>query len=78
MRSVNKFLKVEGHHALVRDVASNAIISTNDSEFKAYQKRREIEKNNKKLIDDQLHDIEALKSDINEIKSMLSQLIKGH
>ena len=78
MRSVNKFLKVEGHNALVRDVSSNAIIATNDNEFKAYQKKREIEKRNKQLIEDQLQQIESLKSDVNEIKNMLSQLLKGN
>ena len=78
MRSVNKFLKVEGHNALVRDVSSNAIIATNDNEFKAYQKKREIAKRNKQLIEDQLQQIESLKSDVNEIKNMLSQLLKGN
>lgn len=79
MRSLNnQFAKVEGHNSLVRDVASHAIISTNDAEFSAYAKRREAEKRNKKMMDDQLKEIESLKSDMLEIKQLLSQLIKGN
>lgn len=77
MRSVTQFLKVEGHNSLVRDVSSNAIISTNDADYNAFQKKREIDKKNKQLISDQLKTIETLKCEMSEIKSMLSELLKG-
>lgn len=79
MRSLNnQFAQVEGHASLIRDVTSHAIISTNDAEFSAHQKRREVEKRNKKMMNDQLNEIESLKSDMLEIKQLLSQLIKGN
>lgn len=80
MRSLNKFAKVEGHTSLIRDMSSNAIVSTNDVEFKAYQTRREIEKRRAQMIEDQVQEIQNIKNDMLEIKQMLSQLIstKGH
>ena len=75
MRSVNKYAQVEGHASLIRDMSSNAIISTNESEFSAYQKRREAEKKRHQQITDQLYEIESLKNEMLEIKTLLSQLI---
>lgn len=75
MRSLKQFAQVEGHSTLIRDMSSNAIISTNESEFSAYQKRREAEKKRHQQINDQIEEIESLKTEMMEIKTMLSQLI---
>lgn len=75
MRSVKQFLKVEGHNTLIRDSASNAIISTNEVEYNAFTKRREIEKARAKMLDNQVQEIETIKNDMLEIKQMLAQLI---
>ena len=71
-----QFAKVEGHTSLVRDMASHAIIPTNDAEFLSYKKRREGELNRQKTIDSQLKEIDSLKGEMMEIKQMLSQLLK--
>lgn len=75
MRSIKRFAQVEGHNSLVRDMSSNAIISTNEAEFLAYQKKREIDKKRQKQIIDQIQEIESLKTEMMEIKTILSQLI---
>lgn len=75
MRSLNQFAQVEGHNSLIRDMSSNAIISTNDAEYSTYIKRREAEKKRQKQIADQVEEIECLKTEMLEIKHMLSQLI---
>ena len=75
MRSLTQFAPVEGHNSLVRDMSSNAIISMNDSEFTAYTKRREVEKKRQQQIAAQVQEIECLKTEMLEIKQMLSQLI---
>ena len=75
MRSLTQFAQVEGHSSLIRDMSSNAIISTNDSEYSTYVKRREAEKKRQKQIADQVEEIECLKTEMLEIKHMLSQLI---
>lgn len=79
MRSINNvnFLKVQGHEGLVRDVVSGAIISTNDNEYNAFKLKREKELSRQKQIEDQLKEINDLKTEMLEIKQMLSVLIKG-
>lgn len=76
MRSVN-YLKVQGHEGLVRDVSSGAIISTNDNEYNAYKLKRENELKRQKQIEDQVKELNDLKSEMLEIKQMLNILIKG-
>lgn len=75
MRSINHFAKVEGHSSLVRDMSSNAIISTDDAAYNAYRIRRESERKRQAVIDHQLEEIESLKTEMLEIKQLLSQLI---
>lgn len=77
MRSVTNIAKVEGHNSLVRDMSSNAIISTNDSEFQSYQKRREAEKKRQQMLDNQAQEIENIKQDMSEIKQMLRLLVSN-
>ena len=77
MRSVNNFLKVEGHASLIRDASSNAIISTNDVEYEAYVRRREQEKKRQSLFDQHSKEIESIKQDVVEIKQMLMMLINN-
>ena len=76
MRSVN-YLKVQGHEGLVRDVSSGAIISTNDNEYNAFKLKRENELKRQKQIEDQVKELNDLKSEMLEIKQMLNILIKG-
>lgn len=75
MRSITQFAPVEGHSTLVRDMCSNAIISTDDASYNSYKIRRESEKRRQDLIDKQKTEIEQLKMQMTEIKDMLSQLI---
>lgn len=76
MRSVN-YVKVQGQDGLVRDSESGAILSINNNEFDAYKAKRQKEIERQKLIDQQVQEINQLKSDMLEIKQMLSILIKG-
>ena len=68
-------LKVEGYKGLERDINSKAIINTNRSTYESYMKSME----NKKLERDQLRDtvreINTLKCEMHEIKSLLIQLM---
>jgi hypothetical protein len=78
MRSITpRFAKVEGHDSLVRDMSSHAIVSTDDEQFNAYQRKRLLEKKQKELIEHQAQEIESMKSDIQEIKHMLAQVLRG-
>ena len=78
MRSViPQFAKVQGHDSLVRDMSSHAIVSTDDNEYNAYQRKRLLEKKQKQLVEQQAQEIASLKSDMEEIKQMLSQVLRG-
>lgn len=65
-----KTIQVEDNIDLVRDVASGAIINTNKSAYEARLAR--IEK--AKLDEQQTADIEVLKKDMAEIKSLLKKM----
>jgi hypothetical protein len=79
MRSgvIPQFAKVEGHASLVRDTSSHAIICDNDDEYQAYRRRNDIAKNHAKIVLEQKNQIESLKSEVEEIKQMLIQILKG-
>lgn len=61
-------IKVEGHSNLYRDEESGAIINTDSTAYNNYVKSIESSENKKKELD-------KIKSDIDEIKSLLKILI---
>jgi len=63
------YIKVEGHDGLVRDETTGAILNYNDSAIEA---RRKL-----KRLNSALDDINMLKNEITEIKSLLRELIKN-
>ena len=70
------YIKVEGHDNLVRDKTTNAIINTNESDYQTYLKlKQEKEKSNNKITDIE-NELNAIKSDIGEIKKMLEIILK--
>jgi hypothetical protein len=64
-------LKVTDNPDLVRHRSSNAILNTNTRELNKYKEDREQKLKLKKMIEE----TEQMKSDIDEIKSLLRQLI---
>jgi hypothetical protein len=70
-------LKVEGNTSLERDVETNAIINTNQSEYEQYMKSRETALGRVSVLNQQGEDINMLKQDMAEIKQMLSMLVKS-
>ena len=66
---MSNYIKVEGHPNLVRDKNSGVILNINKTELEAnrIRKQKQREKNN---------EIEQLKNDVSEIKSMLNKLVE--
>jgi hypothetical protein len=60
-------IKVEGEPNLVRDLDSNAIINTNKNEYDKF-----VEKSRQK------NKINKIEEELNEIKSLLKQLLKDN
>ena len=63
------YIKVEGHDGLVRDQNTGAIINLDDSAIDARRKS--------KHLGSALEDINMLKNEISEIKSLLRELVKN-
>ena len=63
------YIKVSGHDGLVRDQNTGAIINLDDSAIEARRKS--------KHLGYALDDINMLKNEISEIKSLLKELVKN-
>ena len=72
---VNKFLQVEGHADLVRDTESTAIINKNKSAYMLAKKRAESAQRQRDAIRNASREINNIKSEMHEIKSMLKTLL---
>jgi hypothetical protein len=71
MNNKPDFLKVKDSQDLVREKKSNAILNTNAKELNKYKQDREEKLKLKNLFEEN----EKMKNDIDEIKSLLRQLI---
>ena len=69
-------LKVEGHTHLVRDVSSNAIINTNQSEYQLYMQRVKVREKQSDELRGAVKEINNLKKDIREIKELIKEIVK--
>ena len=63
------YLKVEGHDGLVRDQKTCAILNLDDSAIEARRKS--------KHLGSALDDINMLKNEVSEIKTLLRELIQN-
>ena len=70
-----QFLKVEGYHNLERDSESKAIINTDKSTYETYMKGVEARRKEKESLRDAVREINTLKCEMHEIKSLLIQLM---
>ena len=73
---MGELLKVEGHSDLVRDNRSHAIINTNKSAYDLAKKRAEEAQRQRDEIRETAREINNLKCEMHEIKSMLKQLVE--
>ena len=68
---------VKGHRDLARDPETNTIVNVNKTEYDQYiaQRKAKSEKNQK--VQTMEEDLANVKSELNEIKSLLKELING-
>ena len=66
---MSRHVKVEGHPDLVRDRNSGAILNINSNAMTAARER-------KKLFNDRQKEIDEIKKDVSDIKSILMQLVE--
>ena len=72
---MNKHIKVKSDVSLVRDIDSNAIISKNQSEFDKFLKLSQKKYEEKKKFDIMRSDLDSLKEDMEEIKTLLKNIM---
>ena len=70
-----KYVQVEGHPDLSRDINSNAIINRNRGAYERAKKRAADAQVARDQIRNTTREINTLKSEIHEIKHLLKQLV---
>ena len=73
---MSNYLKVEGHENLVRDTGSNAIINKNVNAYEVAKRRAEEAQRQRDEIRDTNREINNLKCEMHEIKTLLRQLVE--
>ena len=75
---MSNYIPVEGNSDLVRDPRTDSIINTNTNAYEQYisqRRKRKLEKEKSLNIEE---DLANLKSEMNEIKFLLRELVNGN
>ena len=68
---------MEGHKDLARDPETGAIVNVNTLEYTQYLSRREVKTEKNQKVQTIEQDLANVKSELNEIKSLLKELLNG-
>ena len=71
------FYELKGNKDLARDPETNAIINVNSSDYQQYLATRKVKSEKNQTVQNMEQELANLKSDINEIKSLLKELLHG-
>jgi len=71
------YIKVKDHEHLVRDTQSNCIINRNKAEYDEYLARRKSKQSEKNKVENLEKDMDTLKNELGEIKSLLKEILNG-
>ena len=71
------FYGLEGHKDLARDPETNAILNVNSMEYQQYLSRREVKSEKNQKVQTMEEEVSNIKGEINEIKSLLKELLNG-
>ena len=71
------YLKVEGHGELYRDSTTNSIVNRNTTDYNRYMSQKKTKNEETEKVDTMEQDLTHLKNEINEIKSLLKELVNG-
>ena len=70
--------KIGGNKDLTRDPETNAVINVNSLDYDRYIAMREAKNKKNKVVDTIEEDLNDLRGEINEIKSLLKELVNGN
>ena len=74
---MSKYLKVEGHDNLVRDSRSHAIVNSDTTSYSIYMQRVRAREQQGDQIRNAVKEINTLKTELREIKSLIKELLNG-
>ena len=69
---------IKGHKDLARDPATNSIVNVNDHDYQHYVEGRNAKRIKNESLENMKDDLDGLKSEMNEIKSLLKELVNGN
>ena len=69
-------IKIENFENLVKDTRTNAIVNTSKSEFQLYLRQRQERNKNGDKLRNACKEINNLKSELREIKSLLVKVLE--
>jgi len=72
-----EYIKVKDQPGLSRDPETNGIINTNKSQYEEYISRRKTKLSESQRVGELESDVEMIKNDLETIKNLLHQLVKG-
>ena len=72
------YYKIDGNKDLARDPKTNAVINVNGLDHDQYVAIRATKNKKNQVVDTIEEDINDLRSEINEIKSLLKELVHGN
>ena len=70
-------MELKGNKDLARDPETNAIVNVNTLEYTQYLSRREVKTEKNQKVQTMEQDLANVKSELNEIKSLLKELLHG-
>ena len=74
---MSDFIKVQGYSSLVRDTRTNAIVNRDKNAYNLAKKRAEEAQRQRDEIRGATREINNLKCEMHEIKSLLKELVKN-
>ncbi len=74
---MSDYLKVDSDSNLVRDTNNHAIINNNKTEFDKFLKLSEKKYKEKKEFENLKSDVNSMKTDLEEIKSLLKSIVRN-
>ena len=68
---------LEGHKDLARDPKNGSIVNVNSMDYNKYVTQRSIKKSKSEDLNSMKDDLDTLKGEMNENKSLLKELVNG-
>ena len=75
---MTEYIKVKDHSNLARDPNTDQIINTDHTEYSQYMARRSARRKEKQKSLSVEQDLDRLKAEMGEIKSLLKELVNGN